>query len=102
MTHTQPYGVYMRVRVKPERRDEFIELIRQLVRDIKANEPGTLVYELMQNESDPLEFVFAERFRDREAWKTHQNAPYHLEMAPKGWACLDGEPVIEPMIPIVP
>lgn len=97
-----PYGVSMRVRVKAERREEFIALIRQLAHDVRANEPGTLVFECMQNEADPLEFVFAERFRDREAWKAHQNAPYHLEMAPKGWACLDGDPIIEPMLPITP
>jgi quinol monooxygenase YgiN len=94
-------GVYMRVRVKPQKREEFIGLIKGLVRDSKANESGTQVLEFMQA-ADPNEFVFFERFASEAAMKAHQEAPYHVAMSAAGWACLDGDPHIEQLTPVAP
>jgi quinol monooxygenase YgiN len=91
----------MRVRVKPQKRDEFIGLIKALVRDSKSNEPGTQVLEFMQA-ADPNEFVFLERFASEAAMKIHREAPYHVGMSAAGWACLDGEPHIEELTPVAP
>ena len=41
------------------------------------------------------EFVFFECFTDEAAQQRHQNMPYHVAMSAAGWACLDGQPVIE-------
>jgi quinol monooxygenase YgiN len=54
-------GLYLRVRVKPDKREEFVGLMRQLVRDVRANEPGTIDYQFMQA-ADPHEFVILQRF----------------------------------------
>ena len=94
-------GLYLRVRVKPEKREEFIGLIQQLVRDVRAHEKGTLDFQFMQA-ADPNEFVFLERFESEAAMQAHQNAPYHLAMSASGWACLDGQPHIEQLTPIAP
>ena len=94
-------GVYIRVRVKPQKREEFVGLIKGLVRDAKANERGTQVLEFMQA-ADPNEFVLFERFESEAALKTHQQAPYHVAMSAAAWACLDGEPHIEQLTPIAP
>ncbi len=101
MTAQEGRGVYIRVRVKPGRRDEFIGLLKGLVRDVKANEKQTLVFEFMQAK-DPDEFVLVERFVNKEAQAAHQNAPYHVAMAASGWACLEGEAHIEQLTPIAP
>jgi quinol monooxygenase YgiN len=95
------HGVYMRVRVKPEKRAEFIGIITELVRNIRANEPDTHVYEFLQA-ADPLEFVFFERFTDFAAYEKHQKMPYHVAISAAGWACLDGDPIIEPLTSIAP
>ncbi len=95
------HGVYMRVRVKPEKRSEFIGIITELVRNIKANEPDTLVYEFMQA-ADPLEFVFFERFTDQAAYEKHAQMPYHVAISAAGYACLASDPVIEPLTAIAP
>lgn len=92
------YGCYMRVRTKPEKRDEFVRLVTQLRADVRANEPDTLVYEIFQG-ADANEFVFFECFTDEAAQQRHQAAPYHVAMSAAGWACLDGQPVIEFMKP---
>ncbi len=88
------YALYMRVRVKPEKRDEFIGLITELAANVKANEPETLVWEFLQAD-DPDEFVFFECFTDEAACDRHQCMDYHLAMSDAGWACLSEEPHIE-------
>jgi quinol monooxygenase YgiN len=88
----------MRVRTKPEKRAEFVSLITELRRQVLLHEPDTLTYELLQGASAE-EFVFFECFTDQAAQQRHQNQPYHLAMSQAGWACLDGEPVIEFMEP---
>jgi quinol monooxygenase YgiN len=93
-------AAYMRVRTKPEKRDEFLRLIGELRANVHRHEPETLLFEVLQG-ADPNEFVIYECFTGTPAQKQHQDAPYHVEMAPKGWACLDGTPVIEYLRPAV-
>ena len=88
------YGVYIRVRTLPAKREEFIRLIGELRARALENEPDTLVFEFFQA-ADPNEFVFFEAYPDEAAQKVHENAPYHVAMSEAGWACLDGQPVIE-------
>lgn len=88
------YGCYIRARTKPAKRDEFVRLILELRERALAHEPDTLVFEFFQG-ADPNEFVFFEGYVDEAAQQVHQNAPYHVAMSEAGWACLDGQPVIE-------
>lgn len=88
------YAAYMRVRTKPAKREEFIRLITELRTNVLRNEPDTYVFEIMQG-ADENEFVFFECFKDRAAQKFHQDQPYHVAMAPLGWACLEDGPIIE-------
>ena len=99
MTESIGYLGYMRVRTKPQKRDEFVRLITKLRRDALENEPGTIVFEVVQG-ADLNEFVLIEGFVDKAAQKIHQNAPYHVGMADAGWACLEGTPIIEWMTPV--
>jgi quinol monooxygenase YgiN len=93
-------AAYMRVRTKPEKREEFLRLIGELRGNVQRHEPDTLLFEVLQGK-DANEFVIYECFTDTAAQKVHQDAPYHVAMAPAGWACLDGEPVIEYLRPAV-
>lgn len=92
------YACYLRVRTKPEKRDEFVRLVTELRNNVRRNEPDTLVFEFLQA-ADPNEFVFMEGFVDEAARQRHADAPYHVAMSAAGWACLDGEPIIEFMKP---
>lgn len=93
------YACYLRVRVKPGKREEFIGLIHKLSSDVRRELPDTCFYEFLAT-ADPLEFVLLQGFVDEAAYKRYANAPFHLEMAPQGWACLDGDPHIEFMQPV--
>jgi quinol monooxygenase YgiN len=88
------YACYMGVRTKPEKRDEFVRLVLELQANVRRQEPDTLVYEFLQG-GDANEFVFFECFADEAAQQRHQQMPYHVAMSAAGWACLDGQPVIE-------
>ena len=88
------YAAYMRVRTKPGKREEFVRLVTELRTNVLQHEPDTHVFEIMQG-ADENEFVFFECFKDRAAQKFHQDQPYHVAMAPLGWACLEDGPIIE-------
>ena len=98
MKKTVGYAAYMRVRTKPEKREEFIRLVTELRGNVLRHEPDTLVFEILQG-ADSNEFVFFEGFTDEAAQKIHQNQPYHVAMAPAGWACIEGQAIIEFMKP---
>lgn len=101
MAHQAGHGVFIRARIKPEKLAEWLPLIKKLMRDVRANEPDTYVFEVMQTD-DPLVYLFFEAFKDKEACRIHQEAPYHVAMSPLGWACLDGEPEIVTVTPLAP
>lgn len=100
MSKSVGYAVYMRVQTKPEKREEFLRLMRGLHADVHRHETTTLFFEVLQG-SHPNEFVFLEGFTDEAAQQAHANAPYHVAISAAGWACLAGEPVIESMKPAV-
>jgi quinol monooxygenase YgiN len=100
MTKAICLAAYMRVRTKPDKREEFLRLIGELRSNVHRHEAGTLLFEVLQG-NDANEFVIYECFTDVAAQQLHQNAPYHVAMAPAGWACLDGQPVIEYLRPAV-
>jgi len=94
------YAAYMRVRTLPAKRAEFLRLVSELHANVHAHEPDTIFFEVL-NGADENEFVFLEGFVDEAAQQRHQNAPYHVAMSAAGWACLDGQPIIEFMKPAV-
>ena len=100
MSKSVGLAAYMRLRIKPEKREEFLQLIAGLRANVHRHEPETLLFEVLQG-NDANEFVIYECFTDTAAQKTHQDASYHVAMAPAGWACLDGEPIIEYLRPAV-
>jgi quinol monooxygenase YgiN len=57
----------------------FDELTAHAVPLIRANEPGTLVYEPHAVEGEPLSRVFYEVYRDREAHAEHERQPHTMQ-----------------------
>ena len=54
----------------------FDELTAAAVRQITASEPGTLVYATAAVEGEPLARVFYEVYRDRDAFRAHEEAAH--------------------------
>ncbi|WP_295528219.1 antibiotic biosynthesis monooxygenase [Novosphingobium sp. Chol11] len=87
-------GVIMHVRTKPDKTARFLALITQLQADVRANEPDTLLFQVMKSAESPDSFAFTEIFRNAEAREDHAQRPYHVAMSAEGYACLDGDPDI--------
>ena len=56
--------------------ERFDELTAEVVREIAANEPGTLTYATHAVEGEPLARIFYEVYRDRDAFQAHENAEH--------------------------
>ena len=54
----------------------FDQLTAAVVRQITEREPGTLIYATAAVEGEPLARVFYEVYRDREAFRAHEEADH--------------------------
>ena len=64
-----------RYQVRPEALEQCLAAIREFVAYVRANEPGTLRYEVWQERDDPTRFVHIFVFRDAEADRIHSESP---------------------------
>jgi quinol monooxygenase YgiN len=64
--------------VSPSRKggDAFDRLTSETVEQIRAHEPGTLLYAVHRVESDPDARLFYEVYRDRAAFDDHEAQPH--------------------------
>lgn len=76
------------LRVKPDRRDEFIALQTELKGLVQVHEPDALVYELLQSEDDPNLFNCVATFRDQAAFDHHMGIDFHDRLVPPIIDCL--------------
>lgn len=76
------------LRVKPEKRDDFIALQTELKHLVKAHEPDAWVYELLQAEDDDTLFYCVATFRDDVAFDHHMHIDFHDQMVPPILECL--------------
>jgi quinol monooxygenase YgiN len=63
-----------RYQVRPEAVERCLAAIREFVAYVRAHEPGTLRYEVWQEEKDPTRFVHIFVFRDAEADRIHSES----------------------------
>lgn len=78
-----------RMTCKPERQQEFVGHCRALEAHVRANEPGTLMYEFFRLR-EPNRYAVLEAFRDEASEHRHMGSQVLAELAPKISACLDG------------
>lgn len=58
----------------------FDVLVAETVRQIRTQEPGTLVYAVHAVEGKPLQRIFYELYRDRDAFEAHESQPHTRRM----------------------
>jgi len=73
-TRGQQIQQLARYQVRPEGLQKSLAAIRKFVEYVATNEPGTLRYEVWQEEKDPTRFVHIFVFRDSEADRTHSES----------------------------
>ena len=66
-----PIRQLARYQIRPEARERVLAAIHEFLAYLRANEPGTLRYEVWQEHNDPTRFVHIFTFRDAGADKIH-------------------------------
>ncbi|MER7044165.1 antibiotic biosynthesis monooxygenase [Streptomyces jumonjinensis] len=71
------FGLMVRFTCKDESAAAgFDALAARTGEQIRAHEPGTLVYAMHRVDGRPLERIFYELYRDEEAFGTHESQPH--------------------------
>lgn len=68
--------------VKPGMESEFERLQRELSQLTHADEPDTLVYDVIRHRTRPSTYVVYGRFKDEKAFEVHQASPFHERLVP--------------------
>jgi quinol monooxygenase YgiN len=76
------------LRVKPEKRAEFVALQTELKHLVHQHEPDALVYELLQSDDDENLFYCVATFRDEAAFEHHMHIDFHDRIVPPVMECL--------------
>jgi quinol monooxygenase YgiN len=79
------------LRTKPEKRQDLIDLQKELRDLVHAQEPDALVYELFQSDEDPDLFQIVATFRDDAAFEHHMHIDFHDRLVPPIVECLAEE-----------
>jgi len=71
------YALSVRFTCKDQASAEaYDKLVAETIEQIKANEPGTIVYASHTVRDQPLQRIFYELYRDEDAFAAHEAAPH--------------------------
>ena len=71
------FGLFVRFTCKDEESAvAFDDLVARTGEQIRANEPGTVIYAVHRVDGRPLELVFYELYRDKDAFEEHESKDY--------------------------
>ena len=88
-------GVIATLRIQEGKASEFEAFAGELARQVRANEPGNLAYQLTKSRADPNTYKVLELYKDQDALTHHGGTDYFRAAGPKLGACLAGRPEIE-------
>lgn len=71
------YVVCVTVVVKPDREKDFIQATLENARKTRQ-EAGNIRFDVLQSETDPLQFFLYEVYRSPEEFKSHQETEHYL------------------------
>lgn len=77
--------------VKAGKEAEFESLQKELSRVTHAEEPDTLVYDVLKSRTKQRTYIVYGRFKDEAAFQTHMNSSAHHRLVPGILACVEGE-----------
>jgi quinol monooxygenase YgiN len=86
------YSVMAHVTVQPQHVDEFVTLVREHAREYLRDEPGTLGYDVIQDESTPNHFYFHETYVDEAAFQIHMQGPIGQRYLQRSRPLMSGTP----------
>jgi quinol monooxygenase YgiN len=88
-------GVIASLRIQPDKTGEFEAFFTELARQVRANEPGNVAYQLTKSRSEPGLYRVLEVYKDQDALDHHGKTEYFRAAGPKFAGVLAGRPEIE-------
>jgi len=88
-------GIIATLKVQDGKNAEFEEIFTALAKQVRANEPGNLAYQLTKSRTDPNTYKVLELYTDQDAVTHHGGTDYFKAAGPKMGPCLAGRPEIE-------
>ena len=70
-------ALWVKVRIKPEKRDEFLKAIEVDAIGSERDEAGCLCFNVLQDRQDANVYYFMEVYRDEAALEAHRAAPHY-------------------------
>jgi (4S)-4-hydroxy-5-phosphonooxypentane-2,3-dione isomerase len=84
------YSVLAHVTIQPQHVETFIALQRELASMYLREEPGTLGYDIIQDETMPNHFYFYETYVDAAAFDAHMHGAIVMRFIPQILALVSG------------
>ena len=88
-------GVIAAIRIQDGKAAEFEAFFGELAKQVRANEPGNLAYQLTKSRTEPNLYKVLELYADQDALTLHGGTEYFKAAGPKFGAVLAGRPEIE-------
>jgi quinol monooxygenase YgiN len=88
-------GIVATLKVQDGKNAEFEAIFTALAKQVRANEPGNLAYQLTKSRTDPNTYKVLELYTDEDAVKLHGGTDYFKAAGPKFAAVLGGRPEVE-------
>jgi quinol monooxygenase YgiN len=84
-----------RIKAKPGCEGKLEEAFHDMIKKVRAAEPGCQAYILHRANNEPTQFVWYETYSDDAAFQTHRRTDHMKEMGGRIKDLLDGAPQIE-------
>ena len=84
-----------RMKVKPAKEKEYLELVHKLTTEVRSKEPDTIQYQFYKLRDEPYGYAVFESFTNEAAEQAHLETSHFAEYAPPMIECLDGPYVRE-------
>lgn len=88
-------GIIATIRIQEGKAEEFESFFTELARQVRANEPGNVAYQLTKSRNEPNTYKVLEIYKDQEALSAHGQTEHFKAAGPKFGAVLAGRPEIE-------
>lgn len=88
-------GIVATMKIQEGKNAEFEAFFTELAKQVRANEPGNIAYQLTKSRKDPQEYKVLELYTDQEAITLHGQTDYFKAAGPKFAGVLAGRPDVE-------
>lgn len=88
-------GIVATMKIQEGKNAEFEAFFTELAKQVRANEPGNIAYQLTKSRKDPQEYKVLELYTDQEAVTVHGQTDYFKAAGPKFAGVLAGRPDVE-------